>query len=173
MLFRCNCKPLRIAPASSSLHTYVHAPKMHVQAARDGETDSERESGGSHLSTHFTDNQIKAGIQYITDKLFIKQKAWIAAQPRLRRRLWTCGAIRPCKEGLQSHCLCPGLLQQPAWHQLWFKNTVQSHKHWNNIMSTRSWAEAGTSVATVWAPPGPPTFKWHCEALWLKASSLC
>lgn len=38
-----------------------------------------REGAGSYLRTHITDNQIIASIQYITDKLFIKQKAWIAA----------------------------------------------------------------------------------------------
>lgn len=38
-----------------------------------------REGAGSYLLTHITDNQIIASVQYITDKLFIKQKAWIAA----------------------------------------------------------------------------------------------
>lgn len=109
MPFRCNCKPLRIAPPSSiparvdtrraHQHTHTHTwrggrgGKERVEyhftvASADSEMEGEKGRAGSHLHTHLADNQIRAGVQYITDKLFIKQKAWIAAELREIRGVW-------------------------------------------------------------------------------------
>lgn len=60
----------------------------------ESETEERRRGADSHLQTHLVDNQIRAGIQYITDKLFIKQKARIAVEPRkIRRGSGACEAM--------------------------------------------------------------------------------
>lgn len=107
MPFRCNCNPLRMA---SLLSTHTHKHRLQRSADRtcaflggartspavcagrmqeegDEEEGRRRRRGGGHLQTHLADNQIRVSARYITDKLFIKQKARVAAGgPRAARR---------------------------------------------------------------------------------------